>query len=1000
MKHTLGVWSALVALYCHLVIHSSIAATPTLVRINGGNSAGVIDSQGDLWIWGDLARLPQLHNPALLPWQPRRAPSPPDGGKWRSAAMGFLLVGQSDSGALYVIQRARDMDPLILPLEEPAFLGRGSWSQLEVGGSDESWASESTRSVFVAALSPQGEVLCWTFDWPRQGVTNRLSIRQDTLPFPAGVTRWDRIAAGYGYLLSLSSDGRMYRYNIMSDRAPALSQTEPVPMPESPRGGRWTNIANITGNSGLMFAWNGAGQLFRIPRSDSTTTIPLLLPTQATSGTWTGVSGGWPPQILAGAHGDLWTLQFEGPEPIHTLLPIRATEMASALRFTVVLGTNGIVHTIGTPFGPSRYDAVLSGDFPAVRGPVAPFLTPALVTPVVTIEAAVPAGASPENPDAPATPAVFRLRRTGDASQPLMVPLYIFQQLSTNRMELRGLSEIYADRYSITPESATARFDAGSAEKDIEIRLRYTESGGAPLRFGLKITESTDYLLGDPDSASVRLLQTVPTNPLPQVTIHPLSGTDSVPNPDGDFMDYEILASVKNGTPLTAAVTGTNSPVGPRIAEFPPGAIGSTQRVVLRVAAKRPVTLRPSFEITDSFGRKVVRAPSQSIRFNASGIPRYDVRITHLEESHLAPGSVRIDVSDFFPAPNNVIWLDIRGNDGSRNLSQHRATNLALTVPIWAAGTFMVRVSRDSNFSGEIGFASFRMLASNAPCTLDFATNRLVFRRGETGAVTIIRRGSTNRPVSFRLGIGRTPPPDLPVPRGSNYSLTSGDYELLSHPNGQVIIPEGMDRETVFIRFPEVEAYVGNRGGRILLDQFEGVEAGPAVAVSLWILENKQLPDFSPSLSLAGPVTAESVQIRAEAGVDLQLVSNLRVINSAGRIFWSGTQAVTEFRYIPADSRTHLLQAVATDRWGRVVNSPVLEFETPAKLILTNSATAGGQSRRFLVQPAALWANIEVSTNLVDWETLIPWEVPRNANNEIVLPGPAASEFYRVRFAQ
>ncbi|MBX3732188.1 MAG: hypothetical protein KF791_06295 [Verrucomicrobiae bacterium] len=1005
MKHLSRPWRPLFAGVCLLVFVPFARGEPRLARINGGNSAAVIGLDGRLWTWGDIAFQPRFREPGLLPWQPRPAPMPPDGGRWTRAALGFVLVAQSDAGGLYLLQRVPDNEPApgFAPLDEPLLLGEGPWTAFDVGGFGGSWVNGTTRAAFVAVLTESGRADCLTFDWPRNGATKGPAIRSDRLPFPPGVLRWKQIAAGYGFLMALGDDGRLYDFSIFLDSAAPLSSAPPRSLAADPDGGHWTNI---TANVDMRFAWSSSGRLYLVPPPEATWDPgPLDIPSGGQP--WADVSGYGPLFLLRNASNELWLATYVGTAPqAATNLP-RSVAMASANRFSVLLDTQGVVRTVGDPYRTPFWEAVSGTDFPGLRGPAEPFEPPASEPPVVTIEAVVPQGASPETPDAPASPAVFRFRRSGDPDEPLVAQLWVTQSLALTRLAIQGLTNIQSRAYGHgsggPPEAAEVRFEPGQSETEVHVGLRYTESGGAPLRFGLQIADSVDYLVGTSSFASVRLVQTVPSNPLPRVVVRPLSNAGGVAPDTTEFVEYEVVATVANGVPVQATIIGTNTAAVATL-KFPPGPDGVPQSVVFRVHVPGAGRLQPSFAVTDGFGRTVTQAATRSLTVTGPPPPRFAVRVVIPDESHMAPTTVRIEAGRSLPVPaNSSLWVDVRGDDGSHSLTRHPGTNATLTLPILWPGTYTVRVSDSLTLTGTAAArARFRILGPDDLPILEFATNRWVFRRGETGAVTVVRRGATHGAVEFRIQLMGNSFVNVPIPRAVAYgAVPTLDYVTTDAMDGTNSMPAGAGRADVLIPFPGGGPYRGNRGGTLMLTSMIGASPGSLAIAELVILEDRKLPSLDPVLRVTDPPSASSVNIALDVGGDPNLFLSVGVTNAQNTRAYFGLRPAAEFRYRPAGARLQTLRATVADRWGRFFDSAPLEFEVPTTLAWTGEEN---RNRRLLILPSAAGANIEGSTNLVDWETVLPWELVNPSSDGVVLPtldsgsGPDMG-FYRVRFA-
>jgi alpha-tubulin suppressor-like RCC1 family protein len=224
----------------------------------------------------------------------QRVPFPAGVGAWRSIAAGNATLAIGDNGLLHgwgflLISNLTSVGtPMPVPLP--------TMPQAVAAG----------RSHYLA-LGADGNLYLWGYNDAGQCglgyADGSLITNPAVVPFPAGVTNWQTIAAGGFHTVAIGSDHRLYTWGAnqygqlgQATNTPMLASPGPVAFP--PGVTRWDKLAcgeyftAALGNNGALYTWGFNYQGLLGTGSVTNELSPALVPVPAGALRWTNVTAG------------------------------------------------------------------------------------------------------------------------------------------------------------------------------------------------------------------------------------------------------------------------------------------------------------------------------------------------------------------------------------------------------------------------------------------------------------------------------------------------------------------------------------------------------------------------------------------------------------------------------------------------------------------------------------------------------------------------------------
>ena len=258
--------------------------------------------------------------------------------------------------------------------------------------------------------------------------------------------------------------------------------------------------------------------------------------------------------------------------------------------------------------------------------------------------------------------------------------------------------------------------------------------------------------------------------------------------------------------------------------------------------------------------------------------------------------------------------------------------------------------------------------------------------------------------VVSSVGGRAAPPPTL----SSTRAFAGIDYVLT---NAHVEFPAGVREAWVPIYFPESTEFRGNLGIFLSLFRLTNASGDPnGSSANLWVLDTRPPPEIRPRLRVLTTPTAREVTIAVEVDGDAGSLRDM-IVSLVGQTYPYTTNRFPDaivfnrnavpktFRFPPTRNGRQTLRGTFTDRWGQTLSSAPLEIDVPLEFRLTATTNADlGRGLQLGVLPFRRDLQIEESTNLLDWEVILPSEFIEYIFRPITLPTLVPEQtFYRAK---
>lgn len=965
-----------------------------VVPVRGGASGAAVDSRGEMWIWGEMASRLGVADPTLIAPQPRRVERPAGVAGWTQAVMADLLVARSTAGELFLLQT--DGLARLRAVQQPQSLGPGWGGSLQFVRWRRGSPDGRAAVLGVAGLNADGAVELVRMLVPFEQQAGEVPVgnvdaERRVLAFPPDVLRWRELAAGEGWILACTEDGRLYEYLLDDPLDPAGSwRTGPVP----PAGTGWVRV---TGVRGERAAWDSAGDLHvwgwdedsADDRTRGRVGIPRPVPPSQTGVRWVAF-GGWTTEFhLLNELGEVWRTggSFNGLERVASPRPLRTLECSYSARFAE--DSEGRVWVQG-----SWNDGQLgtfddsSPEFMPLRGPVLPFHPPGLGPTSVRLSVVQSEGSSAADPNVPGIPVRFRVERSGDVSWPLKVPLAVEAPVLPGRLMLQipGSNPVQPVLWT---GGTFLPMEAGVTGTEFGLGLTFGNGGGAVVPVTVTLPDSPAFRTDGPASVSAALVQAVPRRK-PWVYsyrwIDVASGRQAT-NPV--HLELEVMAIPGQGEVRTAEFVRGGEAVR---AAFGPRESEGVQRAILRWT--QPVVPGwGTLSVEEEDGS--VRVLSRQLGLPAVWIASPWVRLATRDPAGLAPTLLQVEagVSNSVPTSFSVV---VDGPAGFRFSTNAFGLPIRLELPAALEGDYATRVA----VADTVVSQSLRVHGVPGRAEVTFSTNRAQVRRGETLDLALERRGDISGPSWIRLVVAGSAGPDIPPPRLElPAAQTNLDFRVLE---SVVAFPSGVRKVSVPVEFPLTASFRGNLGLDLSMEYLTNAFPGTHRSSRILLLENRDLGSVQVRLETAGPVSAAGVRLRArvEGRADragLLALEELRTL-SVPRLLASARSEALEHLLEPDAAGLVLVQARFTDRWQQVYRSAVLPIQLAPELARPSDGRFGVPPQVWQVVPAyqPQSMDLEASTDLDRWEEVRPEWSPAEPLM-IRLPDNLPTRCYRLR---
>ncbi|HEY0455545.1 MAG TPA: Ig-like domain-containing protein, partial [Verrucomicrobiae bacterium] len=346
-------------------------------------SSFVLDARGILHAWednqaGQLGIGTQSANTHSAQPSPVSVPFPAGVTRWIDVAAGtFHTLAIADTGQLFAAgangynQLGTDNPNGQLSfMPVPLLSGKTNWIGIAAG--DHSMALAADGTLYAWGANFNGQL--------GNGNENNQSAPQ-IVPLPAGVTRWVQIAAGENHSLAIADTGLLYAWggNFYGQLGNGynLRQSRPVAVIFPAGVTSWQRIAagfNFSiglGNNGLLYAWgqNSEGQLGHGDTTGSNVPVPVAMPAGIS---WGKIAAGGSEGFAISSTGQLYAwggnywgecgLGARGPQLQPAPVPFPGgqagwADIAGGRGHTLGLGTDCRVYQWGLRFSQSSPEA-------------------------------------------------------------------------------------------------------------------------------------------------------------------------------------------------------------------------------------------------------------------------------------------------------------------------------------------------------------------------------------------------------------------------------------------------------------------------------------------------------------------------------------------------------------------------------------------------------------------------------------------------------------------